>query len=71
MPIHEYECNLCHRKEERWFATQEEVQAREKAPQPCQPNPTKKCKGMLSRIVSASSFAVRGYSAANGYASKE
>lgn len=66
MPIHEYECNVCHRKEERWYATHGEVEAREKEPQPCKPNP-KKCKGFLSRRVSAPNFSVRGFNAQNGY----
>ncbi len=66
MPIHEYRCDTCGRTEEKWFATHAEVEAREQQPIPCQPNP-KKCKGRLTRQVSAASFAVRGFNAQNGY----
>jgi hypothetical protein len=69
MPIHEYICNLCGRKEERWFANHDEVLAKEKNPIPCKPNPTK-CKGFLSRRVSAPNFSVKGYNAHNGYSGK-
>lgn len=70
MPIHEYICSLCGRKEERWFANHDEVLAKEQNPIPCKPNPTKACKGTLSRVPSAPAFSIGGFSAKNGYSGK-
>ncbi len=67
MPLHEYKCSVCGRTEERWFASHAEVEALDKTPRLCNPQP-KKCKGFLSRQVSAASFSVTGFNAKNGYA---
>lgn len=70
MPIYVYECDTCHRREERFFGSYEEMQAREaNGPQACKPIP-KKCAGKLHRMLSAPNFAVKGFNAANGYSNK-
>lgn len=69
MPVHEYQCNLCGRKEDRWFANHAEVEELDQKTIPCKPNP-KKCKGVLTRQPSAPNFTVGGFSARNGYAGK-
>jgi hypothetical protein len=71
MPIYEYQCSTCKRKEERFFGSLAEAQEYEKIPQSCRPNPKYgKCIGAMLRVPSAPSFSIGGFSAKNGYSGK-